>query len=59
MTDKVMKFTFRAEEELLRKLKYVAKYDARSANGELEILVKRHIAEFEKKHGEITTPTAL
>lgn len=56
MTDKVLKFTFRTDEEILKKLYYVAQYDARSANKELEVLVKRHIAEFEKKHGKITIP---
>lgn len=56
MTDKIIKFTFRTDEEILKKLRYVAEYDARSANRELEVLVKRHIAEFEKEHGEITIP---
>ncbi len=54
MTDKIIKFTFRTDEEILKKLRYVAEYDARSANRELEVLVKRHIAEFEKEHGKIT-----
>lgn len=54
MADKIMKFTFRTDEEILKKLHFVAEYDARSANRELEVLVKQHIAEFEKEHGEIT-----
>ncbi len=54
MPDKIIKFTFRTDEEILKKLRYVASYDARSANRELEVLVKRHIAEFEKEHGKIT-----
>ena len=54
MTDKIIKFTFRTDEEILKKLRNVAEYDGRSANRELEVLVKRHIAEFEKEHGEIT-----
>jgi len=54
MTENVVKFTFRVNDELLRKFRYVAEYDARSANKELEVLVKRHIEEFEKQHGKIT-----
>ncbi|MCI8900275.1 MAG: Arc family DNA-binding protein [Lachnospiraceae bacterium] len=56
MADKIVKFTFRTEEELLKKLRSVAEYDGRSANKELEILVKKHVAEFEKEHGKITNP---
>lgn len=54
MTDKIVKFTFRVDDEILKKFRYVAEYNARSANRELEVLVKRHIAEFEKEHGKIT-----
>lgn len=52
MTDTV-KFTIRADQELLKKFHFVADYHARSANRELVMLMKKHIAEFEKKHGEI------
>lgn len=48
------KFTLRTESDLLQKLRYVADYNARSANRELEFLIKNHIAEFEKEHGKIT-----
>lgn len=41
---KISKFTIRVEEE---------EYNARSANRELEVLMKRHIAKFEKEHGKI------
>lgn len=53
MTDNIVKFTFRTKEELLKKFHYVAGYNGRSANKELEFLAKKHIAEFEKKHGKI------
>ena len=56
MADKNVKFTLRTEEEILKKFRYVAEYDGRSMNRELERLVKRHIAEFEKEQGEITVP---
>ena len=48
------KFTLRTESDLLQKLRYVADYNARSANRELEFLIKNHIAEFEKEHGKIS-----
>lgn len=47
------KFTLRINDELLKKFKYISEYNARSANRELTILIRKHIDEFEKKHGEI------
>ena len=35
------------------KLKYIAEYNGRSANKEIEQLILAHIAKFEKEHGEI------
>lgn len=54
MTEKIAKFTVRIDDETLKKFRYVAEYNARSANREVEVLMKRHIAEFEKMHGKIT-----
>ncbi len=47
------KFTLRIDSELLKKFRFVADYNARSANRELEVLMKKHVDEFEKKHGRI------
>lgn len=47
------KFTLRIDTELLNKFRFVADYNARSANRELEVLMKKHVDEFEKKHGRI------
>lgn len=54
MTTDTAKFTLRTDSELLRKFRFVAEYNARSANRELEVLMKKHIAEFEKENGIIT-----
>lgn len=54
MTTDTAKFTLRIETELLKKFHYVADYNARSANRELEVLIKKHIAEFEKENGKIS-----
>ena len=50
-------FAVRVDRETLDKFKYVAEYNARSANRELELLIRRHIAEFEKAHGAISLNT--
>lgn len=49
-----VKFTLRTDAEILKKFRFVADYNGRSANRELEVLIKKHIAEFEKAHGKIT-----
>lgn len=54
MTTDTAKFTLRTDAELLKKFRFVAEYNARSANRELEVLMKKHVAEFEKENGRIT-----
>ena len=54
MPSKLPQFTVRVEQELLKKFRYVAEYNARSANREAEVLFRKHVDEFEKKHGKIT-----
>lgn len=39
--------------ELHFKLHYIAKYEGRSANGQILYLIRRCIKEFEKENGEI------
>ncbi len=53
MVAKISKFTIRVEDDTLKRFRYVAEYNARSANRELEVLMKRHIAKFENEHGAI------
>jgi len=40
---------------VLDKLGYIAAYEGRTKNKEIEQLIKKRIAEFEQTHGEITT----
>ena len=47
------KFTLRVDPVLLAKFKYVAEYNARSANRELEMLMRNRIEQFEKQKGKI------
>ncbi len=53
MTD-TAKFTLRTDTEILKKFRYVADYNGRYANRELEVLMKKHSAEYEKEHAKIT-----
>ncbi len=53
MKVKTSKFTLRINDELLKKFRYISEYNARSANNELIILIRKYIAEFEKQHGKI------
>lgn len=39
--------------ELHGKLKYIAKYEGRSANGQIIYLIRQCIRDFEKENGEI------
>ena len=48
------KFTLRTDPDLLKKFHFVADYNGRSANWELEVLMKKHVSEFENVHGKIT-----
>ncbi len=41
------------DRELHYKLHYIARYDGRSANGEVLYLLRKYIADFEAKNGEI------
>lgn len=54
MKDNLPRYTLRISQYLLNKLDYIAEYEGRSKNNELEQLIKRRIAEFEKEHGSIT-----
>lgn len=54
MRSDIAKFTLRTDTDLLKKFRFVADYNARSANREIEVLMKKHVDEFEKEHGKIT-----
>lgn len=52
MDDK-SRYTLRVSPELLEKLGYIAEYEGRTKNRELEQMIKKRISDFEKEHGEI------
>ena len=59
MKSETAKFTLRTDTELLKKFHYVADYNGRSSNRELEILMKKHIADYEKGNGKIPLTEVL
>lgn len=54
MKDNLSRYTLRIPQELLDKLAYIAEYEGRSKNKEIEQLIKKRIQEFEAVHGQIT-----
>lgn len=46
-------FAVRIPREKLDKLKYIAEYNGRSSNKEIEMLITKHISNFEKSNGLI------
>ena len=53
MTDNKSRFTLRIDPAFLEKLSYIAEYEGRTKNREMEQLIKKRIREFEAEHGEI------
>ena len=43
----------RGDQALLDKLGYIAEYEGRTKNRELEQMIKKRIRDFEQEHGEI------
>ena len=47
------RFTLRIHPRLLEQLGYIAEFEGRTKNKELEQMIKKRIAEFEREHGKI------
>ena len=45
--------SIRIEDEMLKKLSYVADYEGRSINSHVLVLIRQSIHEFEAQHGSI------
>lgn len=58
MKNDLPRYTLRVPQELLDKLGYIAEYEGRTKNKELEQLIKKRIAEFEAIHGSIPQSTS-
>ena len=53
MRDNLSRYTLRIDKQTLDKLGYIAEYEGRTKNKELEQMIKKRIAEFEKENGKI------
>ena len=51
--NKFSRFTLRVPSELLDKFGYIAEYEGRTKNKELERMIKARVAEFESRFGPI------
>lgn len=56
MKDSLPRFTLRISQTLLSKIAYIAEYEGRTKNKEIEQLIKKHIEDFEAIHGMIEIP---
>ena len=53
MKDNLPRYTLRISQVMLDKLGYIAEYEGRTKNIEIEQLIKKRISEFEETHGKI------
>ena len=53
MESNLVRYTLRVNRVLFQKFRYVADYEGRSANREIEQYMKQRVHEFEETHGEI------
>lgn len=53
MEEKLLRYTLRIDRRLFKKFKYVAEYEGRSANKEIEQMIKKRVTEFENENEEI------
>ena len=49
----IKSLSIRIDEDMLDKLHVVADYEGRSANGQINILIRNCITAYEKEHGKI------
>lgn len=53
MDEKILRYTLRVDRLLFKKFRYIAGFEGRSANKEIEQFMKKRVAEFEKENGKI------
>lgn len=49
MDNKLLRYTLRVDRQLFAKFRYVAEYEGRSVNKEIEQMIKRRVQKFEKE----------
>lgn len=53
MASNLPRYTLRIPQEYLSKIRYIAEENGRSANKEIELLIKQRIREYEETNGSI------
>lgn len=53
MASKLPRYTLRIDKLLLEKIKFIAESEGRSANKEIERLIKKHVDDYESSNGTI------
>lgn len=53
MEQSFARFTLRVSPKLLEQLGYIAEFEGRTKNKELEQMIKHRVEEFEREHGKI------
>ncbi len=53
MEKEFIRYTLRIKKDLLERLGYIAEYEGRTKNRQIEQLIKKCIADFESEHGKI------
>ncbi|MDO4157042.1 MAG: TraY domain-containing protein [Oscillospiraceae bacterium] len=51
MKEHMRQFTLRLDDALLQKLGYIAEYEGRTKNKEIQQLIRQHVIHFEQEHG--------
>ena len=54
MDDNILRFSLRINRKLFQKFRYIAEYEGRSANKEIEQYIKKRVQDFEKKHAKFS-----
>lgn len=57
MDNRIVRCTIRLDRQLFAKFRFVADYNGRSANREIEKMIRNSVEKFEEKHGEIVLET--
>lgn len=56
MASDLPRYTLRIPQEYLDKIRYIAEENGRSANREIELMIKERIRVYESEHGPILLP---
>lgn len=56
MSSDLPRYTLRIPQIYLDKIKYIAEENGRSANKEIELMIKQRIKHYETQNGKITFP---